>query len=166
MNNLYILHEDNPSPSFKGAYLIIQRFLVHYQILHLSNIAINDKWRIWTYPISPFNHSTDKWIVIMLKSCFQGETGFNSVLLLFRSAISQMGVYYSIYITPLYRICPSISWSCRKAWLLITIFAIHSPSLFWGGERITKAVVKNHAFLLDRFFIETKIFQARECLRA
>ena len=24
----------------KGAYWIIQRFLVHYQILHLSNIAI------------------------------------------------------------------------------------------------------------------------------
>ena len=50
----------------------------------------------------------------------------------------------------------SINRSSRKAWLLITIFAIHStfllPSFFGGkrkGEKITKVVVKSHAFLLD-----------------
>ena len=30
---------------FKGAYWIIQRFLVHYQILHLSNIAIENLYK-------------------------------------------------------------------------------------------------------------------------
>ena len=29
-----------PNDNIKGAYWIIKRFLVHYQILHLSNIAI------------------------------------------------------------------------------------------------------------------------------
>ena len=42
------------------------------------------------------------------------------------------------------------TWLTRKAWLLITILAIYSP--FWRekGKRITKIVVKSHAFLLDR----------------
>ena len=33
-------HEKNMVHQIKGAYWIIQRFLVHCQILHLSNIAI------------------------------------------------------------------------------------------------------------------------------
>ena len=47
-------------------------------------------------------------------------------------------------------------WSSRKAWILITIFAIHSPFLlpsFLGGwekgKRMTKLVIKSHDFLLD-----------------
>ena len=46
--------------------------------------------------------------------------------------------------------------SSRKAWLLIIIFAIHSPfllpSFLWRKrkeEKTTKVVVKSHAFLLD-----------------
>ena len=41
-----------------------------------------------------------------------------------------------------------INGSSRKAWLLITIFAIHSH-FFRKGERITKVVVKTYAFLLN-----------------
>jgi len=43
-------------------------------------------------------------------------------------------------------------WSNRKALLLNTIFAIHSPFLLESekGKRITKVVIKSHAFLLDR----------------
>ena len=48
--------------------------------------------------------------------------------------------------------------SSRKAWLKITIFAIHSPILLptflWGkrkGKRITKVVILSHACLLDHF---------------
>ena len=50
--------------------------------------------------------------------------------------------------------------SSRKARLFITIFAIHSffllPSFFRGekGKRITKVVVKSHAFLLDLHFMK------------
>ena len=55
-------------------------------------------------------------------------------------------------------ISKDLLWSSRKAWLFITIFAIHSsfllPSFFRREEKrekiITKVVVKSHAFLLDR----------------
>ena len=47
-------------------------------------------------------------------------------------------------------------WSSRKSWLLITIFAIHSPFLLpccfrreEKREKITKVEVNSHAFLFD-----------------
>ena len=39
-NKIFILKLIKINFLFKGAYWIIQRFLVHYQILHSSNIAI------------------------------------------------------------------------------------------------------------------------------
>ena len=69
----------------------------------------------------------------------------------------QINLFCSHLTTSLYINHP-ISWSSRKAWLFITIFAIllfFFPLILGGKKkrkRITKAVVKSHAFQLDQLF--------------